>query len=245
MIKINDTEITDIKINDISVNKVYVGSTAVWEATTTSYSYVDLGLPSGTLWATTNIGADYPQDCGLWFQWGDSQGYTSSQIGSGADQKYFGWSDYKYSENGLGTDSDMTKYNDTDNIVYLTSEDDSATVNWGSDWHMPTITQTEELCNNCTVQIVQLPTGAGSNTYCVKFISNINNEELILPILGKVSGGSISSTSEMSIWSCMLDASNKYRAYELLVDNGGHMFPKNRVARNIGKQIRPVKDALQ
>lgn len=59
MIKINNTNISDIKIDGSSVNKVLVGSTVVWQ-NEEPHQYVDLGLPSGTLWATTNIGADYP-----------------------------------------------------------------------------------------------------------------------------------------------------------------------------------------
>lgn len=40
------------------------------------YGYVDLGLPSGTLWATCNIGASKPSESGLYFQWGDTEGYA-------------------------------------------------------------------------------------------------------------------------------------------------------------------------
>ena len=47
---------------------------------TNGFGYVDLGLPSGTLWATCNVGADKPSDFGLYFQWGDVQGYTQDQI---------------------------------------------------------------------------------------------------------------------------------------------------------------------
>lgn len=45
------------------------------------YDYVDLGLPSGTLWATMNVGASKPTDYGLYFKWGDTIGYTTDQFG--------------------------------------------------------------------------------------------------------------------------------------------------------------------
>ena len=48
-----------------------------------SYDYVDLGLPSGLLWATKNIGANTEEEAGLYFQWGDTQGYTAEQVGVG------------------------------------------------------------------------------------------------------------------------------------------------------------------
>ena len=62
------------------------------------YSYVDLGLPSGTLWATCNVGASKPSDAGLYFQWGDTQGYTADQIGTGSEKKEFStdWRDCKW-----------------------------------------------------------------------------------------------------------------------------------------------------
>lgn len=69
------------------------------------FDFVDLGLPSGTLWATKNIGADKPSDFGLYFQWGDIQGYTADQIGLGDGQKKFSsnWSDYKWLRNDAFT----------------------------------------------------------------------------------------------------------------------------------------------
>ena len=59
----------------------------------TPYDYVEIG---GIKWATMNVGATGITDYGLYFQWGDTQGYTRSQIGSGEGKKYFGWADYKY-----------------------------------------------------------------------------------------------------------------------------------------------------
>ena len=65
------------------------------------HEYVDLGLPSGTKWATMNVGATKPEEYGLYFAWGDTQGYTASQVGSGEGQKAFAWTDYKWTEDGI------------------------------------------------------------------------------------------------------------------------------------------------
>ena len=67
-------------------------------ANNNGYDYVDLGLPSGTLWATMNVGASKPSDYGQYFQWGDTQGYTADQIGTSEGKKEFAsdWSDYKW-----------------------------------------------------------------------------------------------------------------------------------------------------
>ena len=60
------------------------------------YGSIDLGLPSGTKWAAQNVGASKPSEYGLYFQWGDTVGYTADQVGTGNGQKEFTWSDYKW-----------------------------------------------------------------------------------------------------------------------------------------------------
>ena len=109
------------------------------------YEYVDLGLPSGTKWATCNVGASKPSDNGLYFQWGDTQGYTAEQVGNGEGKKKFSsdWSDYKW-----GKYPNFTKYVTTGAKLEL--EDDAAHVNMGGSWHMPTDVQIQELINNTT-----------------------------------------------------------------------------------------------
>ncbi len=98
-----------------------------------AHEWVDLGLPSGTLWATCNVGANSPEEYGDYFAWGE----TTPK-------------DY-YDENTY-FDSGYNKYNDNDNggLTELLPEDDAATKNWGSPWHMPTPEQIRELLDNCT-----------------------------------------------------------------------------------------------
>lgn len=100
------------------------------------HEYVDLGLPSGTKWAKMNVGASSEKDAGLYFAWGETQGYAASQVGT---DKQFSWNDYKY-----GSASPFTKY-DQDGLTNLELTDDAAHVNWGGDWHMPTKKQYIEL----------------------------------------------------------------------------------------------------
>ena len=100
------------------------------------HDYVEIG---GLKWATMNIGANSITDYGLYFQWGDTQGYTASQVGSGEGQKYFDWVTYKYG-NGKSSPgaTGMTKYNSTDGKTVLEASDDAARANWGGQWRMPT-----------------------------------------------------------------------------------------------------------
>ncbi len=103
---------------------------------------VDLGLPSGTLWADRNIGADSPEDCGDYFAWGETEPKTT-----------YNWSTYKWCKGRYGT---LTKYcadlasGTVDNKMTLEPEDDAATANWGEAWCMPTYEQIHELYDECT-----------------------------------------------------------------------------------------------
>jgi len=110
------------------------------------HDYVDLGLPSGTKWATMNVGASSETDYGLFFQWGDTQGYTASEVGSGEGKKFFGWADYKFNPSGDG--STFTKYNSTDGKTVLDASDDAVAAAWGGSWRMPTEAEFTELLNN-------------------------------------------------------------------------------------------------
>ena len=112
------------------------------EINNNGYDYVDLGLPSGTLWATMNVGASKVSDAGLYFQWGDTQGYTADQVGTGEGKKAFASddSDYKF-----GVYPNYSKY--TTAGATLDLEDDAAHVNMGGSWHIPTPEQFEELIN--------------------------------------------------------------------------------------------------
>lgn len=109
-----------------------------------NHEYVDLGLPSGTLWATCNVGANNEWEYGDYFAWGET-----------SPKSIYNWSTYKYAN---GDYNKLTKYcskNDygnngfTDGLKQLEPKDDAATVNWGNDWRMPTYEERNELINNC------------------------------------------------------------------------------------------------
>ncbi len=110
---------------------------------------VDLGLPSGTLWANMNVGAIKEEGFGDYFAWGETKGFNSGKTD-------FSWSTYKWCNGSYDT---MTKYCDdssigyngfTDNLTELELADDAAYVNWGSDWRIPSLSQWRELIENCS-----------------------------------------------------------------------------------------------
>ena len=142
--------------------------------------FVDLGLTSGTLWATTNVGADNPQDIGLFFAWGDTEGHELE------DGYLFSWENYKWGEVS-GYDTYFTKYCSdssrgkdgfTDGKAELDLEDDAAFVNWGSDWRMPSKQQLDELQNECTWTLTTLGDVQGYN------VEGPNGNSIFLPATG-------------------------------------------------------------
>lgn len=116
------------------------------------YNFIDLNLPSGLLWADRNIGAATPEDAGLYFQWGDTVGYTAEQVGNGEGLKYFYCNDYKFSIDG--SSSNFSKYNNIDGKTVLDLEDDAAHVLMGGNWRMPTQDDFHELINNTDLYLV-------------------------------------------------------------------------------------------
>ena len=109
------------------------------------HEYVDLGLPSGTLWAKMNVGAESETDYGLYFAWGETTGYPAKEVDGNwviDAPKQFSPEDYAFTDLSTKT---ITKYNATDGKTTLDLEDDAAHVNMGGDWHMPNIAQCVEL----------------------------------------------------------------------------------------------------
>lgn len=109
------------------------------------HGYLDLGLPSGTLWATCNVGSSIADNRGDYFAWAETE-----------PKELYSWATYKYCN---GFCHLLTKYcyqssygNDgfTDNLTELLPEDDVATVKWGDGWSVPTKAQWEELFQNTT-----------------------------------------------------------------------------------------------
>lgn len=106
------------------------------------HEWVDLGLPSGTLWATCNVGAQSPEEFGDYFAWGET-----------VPKDVYQWENYMWCNGSYNT---ITKYctngeNGTvDGKYELDPEDDAACVNWGPSWRMPSKEQCDELIANCT-----------------------------------------------------------------------------------------------
>ena len=198
------------------------------------FEYLDLGLPSGTLWATMNVGASKPTDGGLYFQWGDTIGYAANQVGTGSGKKKFYWTDYKFSIEG--SSSNFSKYNETDNKTVLELEDDAAHVNMGGDWHMPTPEQIQELIDNTDTGW----TTSDDRVNGILFISKTDpSKSIFIPAAGVAWDGlHDGSGSGGSVWSSMLLADDVRGGQRLGFYSGGVNLNNNN--RNNGFSVRGV-----
>lgn len=206
------------------------------EGPSSSYQMVDLGLPSGIKWANMNIGAEQESDFGLFFQWGDTEGYALEDCGTGEGQKAFTLSDYKWCN---GTYDSLTKYNNkssygtVDNKIVLDVEDDAAHVHMGGEWRLPTGTNCEELTAHTTYEYTEVNGVKGA-----KFISTANTDNYVFfPGAAFYEGGFQLGTVALS-WSSSLD--EIYPANAMYLRGNEYLLGVYGNARYCGLPLRGV-----
>ena len=168
---------------------------------------VDLSLPSGTLWAKCNLGAEKETDIGKFFQWGDTQGY------SGVDEHQFNWDDYKFR-----CHENITKYNGLDNNLVLDNEDDPVFAATGGKMRTPTKEQLQELID-CTNHEWTNIDGVNG----MKFINKKDDTKYIfIPAAGHCYDGSRYGVGSWgSVWSASSNESSASNARSMDFNAGG------------------------
>ena len=171
------------------------------------YEFVDLGLPSGLKWASCNVGAEKPEDFGLYFAWGETEGYSGI-----TSEKGFYWGDYKYSSGQTSSTSTsfkgLTKYNTksasgtVDNLTTLEQVDDAAYTS-DNTCRMPTKSDFEELTAN-TTSVWETLNGVNGR----RFTSKTNGNSIFVPAAGYCFNGSVDGVgSGGGLWSSSLGES--------------------------------------
>ena len=193
------------------------------------HDYVDLGLPSGTLWATCNVGATTPEGYGDYFAWGETQAKDT-----------YNWSTYQYC---MGSSSTLTKYCNnssygyngfTDNLTTLSPEDDAATANWGDGWCMPTADQWRELRDNTSVMWTT-QNGVNGRLFTVS-----NGNSLFLPAAGyHWQDNFLAAGSLGDYWSSSLSTDYPYCAWHFYFDFDFYRVDYN--DRYNGRSVRAVR----
>ena len=211
--------------------------------------WVDLGLPSGLLWASHNVGAERPEDYGDYFAWGETQ-----------PKSIYGWCSYKYCDGGDPQRNDFigmaegdvrfTKYcpladfgynGYTDTLTILLPEDDAATANWGGGARTPTRADWQELIHYCTV--------TWSTRYNLQgawqglSFTGPNGNSIFIPAAGITAIDEIIATNSYCHYmTSTLYETNPVRCIEFLTDyyKYWNLLPNYRYE---GRQVRAVHNA--
>jgi len=188
-----------------------------------AYEYVDLGLPSGTLWAACNVGASSPEEYGDYFAWGEivpnkASAYTPEN--------------YRFYN---GPKNEYSKYNSNDGLTELELDDDVAHVIMGGDWHMPTADQSNELLNNTTSAWTTFNGVSGWT-----FTSNNNGESIFIPAAGEYWGKGLDGVGRYAdVWNRTIFSNNIYSgfAFGMFIDEEGGVWDIDRFG---GVSVRGV-----
>ena len=197
---------------------------------TDKVEYVDLGLPSGNLWAKCNLGASAPEAYGDYYAWGET---TPKQKYTYPNHKW-----YKEGAPSLG----FTKYNNEDGKLSLEDEDDAVIQKLGNGWRTPTLADFRELTNQkyTTIEKTTLNGVAG-----YQITSKRNKKSIFIPFAGfrndKPQTREISSDQTVAV--CM---TNQRCIDDQVFNCWAFAFEQDRI-RRYGKRrpdgisIRPVK----
>lgn len=208
------------------------------------HEYVDLNLPSGTLWATCNVGATTPEGYGDYFAWGETESKT-----------IYDYTTYNYCvSDNVSWSHPLTKYcNDpewgyngySDDLTILQASDDAATAKWGNGWCMPTADQWRELKDNTDFQWMTQDGVEGM------LLTAPNGNSLFLPAAGACWDHGLNLVDFFGgYWSCSLNTDNPFYAWGIFFnpesfDNTTNIYygMDNLLSRCYGLSVRAVRSA--
>ena len=193
---------------------------------------VDLGLPSGIMWASFNVGATKPEEYGEYYAWGETQPKSD-----------YSWSTYKWCS---GDNNKLTKYctdssywgdsGSPDNKTVLNPEDDAAQLNWGGSWRIPTDAEWKELVENCTWTWTKNYNGTGIKG---RIVTASNGNSIFLPAAGYWNATYVDGAGGGgTYWSSTLNSLEPN--YSLYVGFSTGIVSRSSYERYFGFSIRPV-----
>ena len=205
---------------------------AMSESPTVPVEAIDLGLPSGTKWASCNVGATKPEEFGGYYAWGEI-----------VEKNNYSWATYKWCSGSNVTINKycyQTVYGRIDNKTILDPEDDVANIILGPKWRMPTKEEQDELRNFCDWEWTSYN---GVSGMMVK--SKKNNNFIFLPAAGYIMGTYPSVVKEYGYYqSASLDLEFSDDSYYFFFNSNGHFWQdfSSTVGRDVGFSVRPVYD---
>ena len=196
--------------------------------TANGHEWVDLGLPSGTKWATCNVGATKPEEYGNYYAWGETEPKTT-----------YSWATYKWCNGSYDTQTKYctsSSYGTVDNKTQLELADDAARANWGGAWRMPTDAEWTELRDNCTWTWISDYQGTG---IAGRIVTGLNGNSIFLPAAGYRGDDDLYGAGYYGYyWSSSLSAGSPSNAWSVYFRSGNVVrYYSNRCC---GLSVRPV-----
>lgn len=188
--------------------------------TTSANDVVDLGLPSGTIWSISNIGAVRPEDYGYCFAWGETREKPTY------DKSTYTWIDSK--------SQSFLKYTPDNDYRVLDSRDDAATVNWGDDWRTPTSEEFDELINYCQYSWTEINGVKGAR------FTGANGKSIFFPAAGFRIGSGVSGADNYGYyWTSSVRVG--LESYAHYLNFYSDKANNDNIDRFLGLPVRPVR----
>ena len=197
----------------------------------------------GPYWATTNIGAENPEDSGYYFWWGDTVGYRRegnawvATDGSSSNFSFGSGNTPTYNKTPATLQSEGWVVSENGTYV-LAPEHDAAQVQWGGGWRMPTYQELYDLCyNKCDWTWT---TQNGVNGYVVRGRGDYASNSIFLPCAGYGYGTSLSSSGSYgTCWSSLPNLGSSSGSWSLSFGSSSHSTYLS--SRYSGRSVRPVQ----
>lgn len=211
---------------------------------TNGYAFVDMG--EAGIWATCNVGANKPEEYGLYFAWGETEGYKNASSKTGG----FAWTTYKHGDDPYN----LTKYNtlavrgEVDNLTTLELVDDAAHVDMGGSWRIPTEHEFQKLIDN-----TEPSEGANENGWIDNYKetgisglllkSKTNGNTIFFPSAGYTSAGTTEAVGLVgSYWANDINIVSKCEEGNCLNFQKTYCRPNSASTRYRGLSIRAILD---
>lgn len=221
-------------VNTYAQYELYIVDGATMSGLIDGFSYVNLGLESGLMWATYNVGATKPSEYGNCFSWAETQ-----------TKNLYKWETYKYSQTSEYTlfkyCMDYNNSMTVDSLNVLEPSDDAVTVNWSGEWRMPQSLEAKELINACDWVWTDNYNGTGVAGCVGK--SKFNGNTIFFPAFGYASSSSISARNKsVNYWTSSLSSDRSDYAIFFRMQSGEKMGRYTN-ARYFGMPVRGVSDS--
>ena len=221
------SDLGEVKVDDVSLTAdTMIICEQLWE--------------NGPYWATCNVGAAKPEECGYYFRWGDTVGYKRNASNNGwisvNDSSSFSFSSGNGPTYGKNN-SQLRSAGYIDATGNLVAAHDAATAHLGEPWRMPTDAEFSALISNCDTEWTSRN---GVSGRLVKGRGAYASKSIFLPAAGLGLYSHLTYLgSKGNYWSSTPNSDDSILAWYLYFNSGN--FSRDWYYRSYGFPVRPLR----